>query len=301
MEKPAYHVPVLLQESIDGLNIDPNGVYVDVTFGGGGHSRSILKKLDKGRLFAFDQDEDAKANVPDDERFTLIDQNFRYLENYLRLYGVRQVDGILADLGVSSHQFNEAERGFSFRYDAPLDMRMSQKSALTAAKFIADSSVDELANVLRIYGEMSGAGRVARTLKGITPKGSVLSTGEVIQAIQPMVPALKANKFQAQVFQALRIAVNDEMGALKAMLEQSERLLKPGGRLVVISYHSLEDRLVKYFMRSGNFDDDLKKDFFGNPLCPFKTISRGSISPSEQENENNSRARSAKMRIAEHI
>jgi 16S rRNA (cytosine1402-N4)-methyltransferase len=285
MEKPAYHVPVLLHESIDGLNIDPNGVYVDVTFGGGGHSRSILKKLDKGRLFAFDQDEDAKANVPDDDRFTLIDQNFRYMENYLRLFGVRQVDGILADLGVSSHQFNEAERGFSFRFDAPLDMRMSQKSPLTAAK----------------YGEMNGAGRVARTLKSIQPKGATLSTGEVIQAIQPMVPALKANKFQAQVFQALRIAVNDEMGALKAMLEQSERILKPGGRLVVISYHSLEDRLVKYFMRSGNFDDDLKKDFYGNPLCPFKTISRGSVNPTEEENENNSRARSARMRIAEHI
>ncbi|MDP4827523.1 MAG: 16S rRNA (cytosine(1402)-N(4))-methyltransferase RsmH [Flavobacteriales bacterium] len=301
MEKPAYHVPVLLHESIDGLNIDPNGVYVDVTFGGGGHSRSILKKLDKGRLFAFDQDEDAKANVPDDDRFTLIDQNFRYMENYLRLFGVRQVDGILADLGVSSHQFNEAERGFSFRFDAPLDMRMSQKSPLTAAKFIADSSVDELATVLRQYGEMNGAGRVARTLKSIQPKGATLTTGEVIQAIQPMVPALKANKFQAQVFQALRIAVNDEMGALKAMLEQSERILKPGGRLVVISYHSLEDRLVKYFMRSGNFDDDLKKDFYGNPLCPFKTISRGSVNPTEEENENNSRARSARMRIAEHI
>ncbi|MFM1930827.1 MAG: rRNA ((1402)-N(4))-methyltransferase RsmH [Bacteroidota bacterium] len=301
MEKPAYHLPVLLHESIDGLNIDPNGVYVDVTFGGGGHSRSILKRLDKGKLFAFDQDEDALANVPEDERFTLIQQNFRFLENYLRFYGIREVSGILADLGVSSHQFDEAERGFSFRFDAPLDMRMSQKSGITAAQLIETSDESELARILKNYGEVQGSYRVAKALKQIIPSGDVLSTGEVARKLSTMVPALKAHKFQAQVFQALRIAVNDEIGALSALLEQSARILKPGGRLVVISYHSLEDRMVKHFMRSGNFDDDLKKDFYGNPICPFKLITRSAIAPSDEENENNNRARSARLRIAEKL
>ncbi len=299
MEKSEYHVPVLLHESIDGLALDPNGVYVDVTFGGGGHSREILKRLDKGKLFAFDQDPDAQANVPDDERFTLIPQNFRYMQNFLRMYGVLEVNGILADLGVSSHQFNEAERGFSLRFDGPLDMRMSQNQQISAADLVNKLEVNELARLLRLYGEVQGAMRVAHAIVAKRDEEAIKTTTEFNKVLMPLVPPKKQNKFIAQVYQALRIEVNDEIAALKALLEQSEKLIVSGGRLSVISYHSLEDRLVKYYMRAGNFDGEVQKDFYGNPIAPFNLVSRKAVMPDEDEINENNRARSARLRIAE--
>jgi 16S rRNA (cytosine1402-N4)-methyltransferase len=289
----------LLHESIDGLALDPNGVYVDVTFGGGGHSREILKRLDKGKLFAFDQDPDAQANVPDDERFTLIPQNFRYMQNFLRMYGVLEVNGILADLGVSSHQFNEAERGFSLRFDGPLDMRMSQNQQISAADLVNKLEVNELARLLRLYGEVQGAMRVAHAIVAKRDEEPIKTTTEFNKVLMPLVPPKKQNKFIAQVYQALRIEVNDEIAALKALLEQSEKLIVSGGRLSVISYHSLEDRLVKYYMRAGNFDGEVQKDFYGNPIAPFNLVSRKAVMPDEDEINENNRARSARLRIAE--
>ncbi|MDG1781576.1 MAG: 16S rRNA (cytosine(1402)-N(4))-methyltransferase RsmH [Flavobacteriales bacterium] len=299
MEKSEYHVPVLLHESIDGLAINPNGVYVDVTFGGGGHSKELLTRLDKGRLIAFDQDPDAQANVPNDERFTLIPQNFRYMQNFLRMYGIQEVDGILADLGVSSHQFDEASRGFSLRFEGPLDMRMSQNQALSAADLVNKLEANELARILRQYGEVKGSMRVANAIITKRDEERITTTTALNKVLMPLVPPKKQNKFIAQVYQALRIEVNDEIAALKALLTQSEKLLKKGGRLSVISYHSLEDRLVKYYMRAGNFDGEVEKDFYGNPIAPYKLVTRKAVMPDEKELSTNNRARSARLRVAE--
>ena len=299
MEKSDYHVPVLLHESIDGLAINPNGVYVDVTFGGGGHSKELLTRLDKGRLIAFDQDPDAQANVPNDERFTLIPQNFRYMQNFLRMYRIQEVDGILADLGVSSHQFDEASRGFSLRFEGPLDMRMSQNQALSAADLVNKLEANELARILRQYGEVKGSMRVANAIIAKRDEERITTTTALNKVLMPLVPPKKQNKFIAQVYQALRIEVNDEIAALKALLTQSEKLLKKGGRLSVISYHSLEDRLVKYYMRAGNFDGEVEKDFYGNPIAPYKLVTRKAVMPDENEINTNNRARSARLRVAE--
>lgn len=294
-----YHQPVLLKASVDGLNIKPDGVYVDVTFGGGGHSREILKRLNEaGRLIAFDQDPDAKANIPNDPRFTLVDQNFRFLRNWLRLLKVKQVDGILGDLGVSSHQFDAAERGFSLRFEAALDMRMDQSRSKTAADVLNTYEADALTQVLRQYGEVEMPGRVAKAIIAARP---VLTTQELREAVKHYMQRGKEHKFLAQVFQALRIEVNEELEVLKEMLTQSAEVLAPGGRLSIISYHSLEDRLVKDFMRSGNFEGEPQKDFFGNLLRPLKPLQSKPIVPSEEEIEQNNRARSARLRIAEKI
>lgn len=291
-----YHQPVLLKEAVDGLNIKPNGVYVDVTFGGGGHSKEILKRLDEGgRLIAFDQDPDAKANVLDDPRFTLIDQNFGNMKTWLRLAKVTLVDGILADLGVSSHQFDSDKRGFSIRFDAPLDMRMDQQGKLTAAKVVNEYSDEELARVLWQYGELKNVRAITRSIVHARP---VLTSAELKEALEKHLPRGREHKVLAQIFQALRIEVNRELEMIKAMLEQSSELLKQDGRLVVISYHSLEDRLVKDFIRSGNFDGESKKDFFGNLIRPLKPLSAKPVIPDEDEITRNNRARSAKMRIA---
>lgn len=299
MSRPDYHIPVLLNASIEALNIDPNGTYVDVTFGGGGHSREILSKLENGRLYAFDQDPDAQVNAPDDSRFTLIPQNFRFTQNFLRMYGVTAIDGILADLGVSSHQFDEASRGFSLRFDAALDMRMGQQGGQTAAELVNTAEEAELARIFKHYGELQSSHRLARLICKTREETPIETTGQLVALAGRMAHPAKQQKYAAQVFQALRIAVNDELEALKALLEQSVSLLKPGGRLVVISYHSLEDRMVKHFMRAGNFDGEVEKDFYGNPLTPFKLISRSAIAPDPEEKERNSRARSARLRIAE--
>lgn len=295
----SYHIPVLLKECIEGLKIDPNGVYVDVTFGGGGHSREIIKLLDKGRLYAFDQDEDAQRNKIDDPRFVLIRQNFRFLKNFLRMYQVEQVDGILADLGVSSHQFDEAARGFSTRFDAKLDMRMDQNSPLCAADIVNGFEEAELKRVFKLYGEVDNAGRLAHVLVQARADKKIETVEDLKQAMSSCVKRGKENQYYAQVFQALRIEVNKELEALEELLKQSKEVLKPGGRLVAMSYHSLEDRLVKNFMRSGKFEGEVEKDFFGNKLSPFDLITRKPIVPLQDEIEQNSRARSAKLRIAE--
>ena len=294
-----YHIPVLLQESVAALNLKPSGIYVDVTFGGGGHSREILRQLTGGKLFGFDQDPDAAANVPNDDRFTLIPQNFRYMQNFLRMYGVTQVDGILADLGVSSHQLDEGSRGFSLRHDAPLDMRMGQGGTRSAADLLNTAEEDELAQIFKSYGELPGSHRLARTIVLQRSTKPLLTTGDLVALAGRMAHPAKAQKFLAQVFQAVRIAVNDELGALKSLLEQSVPLLAPEGRLAVISYHSLEDRMVKYYMRSGNFDGEVQKDFYGHPIAPFTLVTRSAIAPSEEEISENKRARSARLRVAE--
>lgn len=299
MSSSDYHIPVLLNASLEALNINPDGVYVDVTFGGGGHSRAILKRLEHGRLIAFDQDPDALANVPDDERFTLVGQNFRYMQNFLRMHGVIQVDGILADLGVSSHQFDEPQRGFSIRHDAPLDMRMGPSIPKSAADLIAELEEGELTELFRRYGEVQGAHRLARSIVKARAEKAITSTGDLVALASRIAHPAKQQKYLAQVFQALRIAVNDELAALEQLLMQSVEVLKPGGRLVVISYHSLEDRMVKYFMRAGNFRGEEEKDFYGNPTGPFRMISRSAIVPNDEEIATNSRARSARMRVAE--
>jgi 16S rRNA (cytosine1402-N4)-methyltransferase len=295
----AYHRPVLLETAIEGLKIDPDGVYVDATFGGGGHSREILARLKNGKLFGFDQDPDALANVPDDGRFTLIAQNFRLTTQYLRFYGIEQVDGILADLGVSSHQLDEAERGFSTRFDAPLDMRMDQQGKLTAADIVNTYEPADLIHLLREYGEINNAPKLVRKITEIREESPILRTGTLVKIATSFAPPRKERKYLAQIFQALRIEVNQEMEVLKEFLEQCVKALAPGGRLVVISYHSLEDRLVKRFLRSGNFAGEVLKDLYGNPKTPFKVISRKVIVPGEEEINENPRARSARMRIAE--
>ena len=295
-----YHNPVLLHKSVEGLNIRPNGVYVDATFGGGGHARAILKQLDaEGRLIAFDQDAEAEANKPDDERMIFVNQNFRYLKNFLRLYGMLPVDGILADLGVSSHQFDEAGRGFSTRFDGPLDMRMGKHQTLTAAEVVNTYSEDELNGIFRLYGEIKNSRCMAKLICAQRDEKAFETTFELEAAVERCIPPTRKNKILAMLFQAIRIEVNQELEVLKAFLEQSVDVLKPGGRLVVISYHSLEDRLVKNFIKTGNFEGKIKKDFFGNDLIDFKPVVNKAIAPDEEEIAQNSRARSAKLRIAE--
>ena len=294
-----YHVPVLLNETLDGLNIKPNGVYVDVTFGGGGHSRAILERLGKGgRLFGFDQDEDAMKNALDDKRFTFVRSNFRYLTNFLRYHGIEQVDGILADLGVSSHHFDEAERGFSFRFDGPLDMRMNTVSPVTAAHILATYTEEQLADVFYLYGELHNARKIARTVVMHRAKEPIERIFQFIELLKPFFSREKEKKDMARVFQALRIEVNSEMKVLSEMLEQCVELLSPEGRIAVLTYHSLEDRLVKNYFRSGNFEGKIEKDFFGNVIAPLKTINNKVIVATDEEVQRNPRARSAKLRVA---
>ncbi len=292
----------MLSESIEGLNIKSKGIYVDLTFGGGGHSREVLIKLGlKGRLIAFDQDEDAEENIPDDKRITFVKANFRYLRNFLRYHDVAEVDGILADLGISSHQIDKPERGFSFRADSTLDMRMNLSSDLTAAKVLNEYSETDLISIFRTYGEINNAGRVANAIAVSRKKNPISTTVDLEKALGNLVPKFKASKFLAKLYQSLRIEVNKEMEALEEMLEQTLPALSPGGRLVVITYHSLEDRLVKNYLKSGNLRGELEKDFYGKPLVPWKLINRNVIIPSEEELAENNRARSAKLRIAEKI
>jgi 16S rRNA (cytosine1402-N4)-methyltransferase len=294
-----YHNPVLLKETVDGLNIQPDGIYVDVTFGGGGHSKEILSRLGaNGKLFAFDQDEDAWANALPDERFTLIQENFRYIKRFLRFHGVKQVDGILADLGVSSHQFDVPERGFSTRFDADLDMRMSKRNELDASKVINEYDEANLKRVFLDYGELKAAPALARTIIEARERATIKTTDELKIVLNKYLPEQFKNKILAQIYQAVRIEVNQEMEVLKEFLEQSLEILKPEGRLSVISYHSLEDRLVKRFMKNGLFEGEPERDFFGNFSVPFKNIGK-LIVPSEAEIKLNNRARSAKLRIAE--
>jgi 16S rRNA (cytosine1402-N4)-methyltransferase len=296
-----YHIPALLNECIEGLNIRKNGDYVDVTFGGGGHSREILKKLSKGRLFAFDQDEDAVVNIPNDPRFHFIRHNFRYLRNFLRYFGVEQVDGILADLGVSFHDFDIAERGFSFRFSGDLDMRMNRNSKKTAATIINGYEEDELIRIFREYGEIDNARRLVKELVAARQNTAIQTTDQFKEIIAGCVPKKNEAKYLAKVFQALRIETNGELEALKEFLTQSVGLLKPGGRLVVITYHSLEDRLVKNFIRTGNFEGIQEKDFYGHVTSILTVVNRKVIVPDEEETEGNPRARSAKLRIAEKV
>lgn len=294
-----YHNPVLLKETVDGLNIKPDGVYVDVTFGGGGHSREILSRLGpNGKLFGFDQDEDALANVLPDDRFTLINENFRFIKRFLRFYGIKEVDGILADLGVSSHQFDVPERGFSTRFDAGLDMRMSKKNELDAYKVINEYDDANLKRVFYDYGELKNAPVLSRTIIDAREKKTIGTTDELKAVLGKYLPEKVKNKVLAQIYQAIRIEVNQEMDVLKEFLEQSLDILKPEGRLSVISYHSLEDRLVKRFMKNGMFEGEPERDFFGNFSVPFKLIGK-MIVPSDAEIKINNRARSAKLRIAE--
>lgn len=294
-----YHNPVLLKETVGGLNIKPDGIYVDVTFGGGGHSREIMRHLGpNGKLFAFDQDADALANVIDDERFTLINENFRYIKRFLRFHGVKQVDGILGDLGVSSHQFDVPERGFSTRFDAELDMRMNQKGELSAFHVVNEYDESDLKRMFFDYGELKNAGALANTIVMARKENPIRNTEQLKKVLGRFLPAHKSNKILAQIYQAIRIEVNQEMDVLKEFLEQSLELLKPEGRLSVISYHSLEDRLVKRFMRNGMFEGEPERDFFGRFEVPFQLIGK-LIVPSEEEIAVNNRARSAKLRIAE--
>jgi 16S rRNA (cytosine1402-N4)-methyltransferase len=296
-----YHIPALLKESIDGLNIREEGVYVDVTFGGGGHSRSILERLGgKGRLYGFDQDVDAEQNIINDKRFVFVRSNFRYISNFLRFHKEREIDGIIADLGVSSHHFDDEERGFSFRFDGELDMRMNKQAEKTAADVLNTCSVEDIANVFRLYGELKNADNIAFKIVRQREKKPLRKTSELLEILKPFCVREKEKKFLAQVFQSLRIEVNDEIAALRELLTQSEKLLCPGGRLVVISYHSLEDRLVKNFMKTGNFEGRVEQDVFGNVNSPFKVTGKMKI-PSNGEIAINPRARSAKLRIAEKV
>ena len=298
-----YHIPVLLQPTVDGLAIQPAGTYVDVTFGGGGHSREILRRLGPdGRLYSFDQDADAEQNVPEgDERFTFVRSNFRYLANWMRYYGVEAVDGVLADLGVSSHHFDAEERGFSFRFDAPLDMRMNGRAGQTAADLVNQYGEEELAHILYLYGELKNSRRIAAALVKARSAAPLLTTGDLLEAVRPLMPREREKKDLARVFQALRIEVNHEMDALQEMLQAALRVLRPGGRLSVLTYHSLEDRMVKNFIRSGRMDGKVEQDFYGRKLTPWRAVNNKVILPSQEEQEENPRSRSAKLRIAEKI
>jgi 16S rRNA (cytosine1402-N4)-methyltransferase len=294
-----YHNPVMLQECIDGLDIKKDGTYVDVTFGGGGHSKEILKHLGPdGKLLAFDQDADAQQNMIEDDRFTFIDQNFRYLKNFCRLHGAIPVNGILADLGVSSYQFDQAERGFSIRFDAELDMRMNQSAELSAKEVVNNYTEAELHRIFGIYGEIQNAKSLANTIVTARLNAPIITVADLKNVISARIPKGKENKYLAQVFQALRIEVNQELEALKDFLIQTADVLESGGRLVVMSYHSLEDRLVKNFIAKGKFSGEVEKDFFGNDQKPFDSVSRGAVTASEEEIFSNNRARSAKLRIA---
>ena len=297
--EPVYHTPALLNETIEGLNINPDGIYVDVTFGGGGHSREILSRLSKkGKLLGFDQDEDAVKNKLNDPRFIFVKSNFVYLKNFLRYHHIEKVDGILADLGVSSHHFDEAERGFSFRFDGLLDMRMNTKSPLTAAVLLNTYSEEQLADVFYLYGELRNSRKIAKAIVTERTAKPFNRIFPFVEVLKPFLSRVNEKKDLARVFQALRIEVNKEMEVLKSLLEQSREVLNPEGRLVVLTYHSLEDRLVKNFIRSGNFEGKIEKDFFGNILSPMKAINNKVIIADEAEVERNPRARSAKLRIA---
>lgn len=296
----AYHVPVLLKESVGGLNIQPGGIYVDVTFGGGGHSREILSRMDAdAHLYSFDQDADAERNIVDDDRFTFVRSNFRYIKNWMRYYGVEQIDGLLADLGVSSHHFDDETRGFSFRFDAPLDMRMNVRAGKTAADIVNGMDEEPLADVFYLYGELKNSRRIAAALVKARALKPIVTTQDFINAVEPLFKREREKKDMAKLFQALRIEVNHEMTALKEMLAGATELLRPGGRLSVITYHSLEDRIVKNIMKAGNAEGKIKQDFFGRIETPFTLINNKVITPDEEEQENNPRSRSAKLRIAE--
>ncbi|MBM6757135.1 16S rRNA (cytosine(1402)-N(4))-methyltransferase RsmH [Bacteroides mediterraneensis] len=295
-----YHIPVLLHESIEGMHIHPGGIYVDVTFGGGGHSKEILRQMDSNsKLFSFDQDPDAEKNIVNDPRFTFVRSNFRYLHNFLRYYGVEKVDAILADLGVSSHHFDDSERGFSFRFDGKLDMRMNKRAGITAADIVNTYEEERLANVFYLYGELKNSRKLASVLVKARSTKPVKTIGEFIDLIKPLYGKEREKKELAKVFQALRIEVNQEMEALKEMLYAATEALKPGGRLVVITYHSLEDRMVKNIMKTGNVEGKAEQDFFGNIQTPFKLINNKVITPCDDEVQRNPRSRSAKLRIAE--
>ena len=298
-----YHIPVLLQPTVDGLAVQPAGTYVDVTFGGGGHSREILRRLGPdGRLYSFDQDADAEQKVPEgDERFTFVRSNFRYLANWMRYYGVEAVDGVLADLGVASHHFDAEERGFSFRFDAPLDMRMNGRAGQTAADLVNQYGEEELAHIFYLYGELKNSRRIAAALVKARSAAPLLTTGDLLEAVRPLMPREREKKDLARVFQALRIEVNHEMDALQEMLQAALSVLRPGGRLSVLTYHSLEDRMVKNFIRSGRMDGKVEQDFYGRKLTPWRAVNNKVILPSQEEQEENPRSRSAKLRIAEKI
>ncbi len=302
MSEEVYHVPVLLRESVDGLNIQPNGIYVDVTFGGGGHSREILNRLQGGKLIVFDQDEDAYANRPNDDRLIFVRHNFRYLKNFLTYLGIDKVDGILGDLGVSSHHFDTAERGFSFRFEGKLDMRMNYSAGITAADVLNTYSDIDLMRIFRLYGEVDSPGKMVREIVTVRETKPFETIEELKAAAVKFVPSRDQTKQLAKVFQALRIEVNHEMAALTDMLHQCSDVVKEGGRISIISYHSLEDRLVKNFIKTGNCEEvEVEKDFYGNILAPFKAVNRKLIIPTDAEIEINSRARSAKLRIAERV
>ena len=296
----AYHLPVLLNESVEGLQIRPDGTYVDVTFGGGGHSRAILSRLGPdGHLIAFDRDADAQRNVIDDGRFLLIHEDFRYLRNFLRMHGVRRVDGILADLGVSSHQFDDAERGFSIRYDGALDLRMDRRATRTAADLVNGDSEESLRRILSRYGELPNSAAMSRAICAARAEAPITTTFQLKDAVAHLLPRGRENKTLAMLFQALRIEINGELESLTALMEQAPEVLCDGGRLAVISYHSLEDRIVKNYMRSGNGDGEVHQDFYGNKLTPWTPVTRKAIVPGEAELADNNRSRSAKLRIAE--
>ena len=302
MSVETYHIPVMLEECMEGLQIKPNGTYIDLTMGGGGHTSEILRRLGaEGRLYSFDQDPDAMANAPADERFTFVASNFRFVRGAMRLRGVEQVDGILADLGVSSHHFDAKHRGFSFRGEASLDMRMNTRGKRTAADIVNTYDKDALARIFSDYGELDTTWKIANCIERARNIEPITTTAQLVEAVKPCTPPKDEAKFLTKLFQALRIELNGEMEALAMALEQSLKLLKPGGRLVIMSYHSLEDRIVKNFMRSGNIEGRIEKDFFGRSTCELKAISRKAIAPSAEEIERNPRSRSAKLRIAEKI
>lgn len=301
MPETMYHIPVLLQESIDGLAIRPDGTYVDVTFGGGGHSREILRRLgEEGHLYSFDQDADAEQNIPEgDERFTFVRSNFRYLSNWMQYYGVENLDGLIADLGVSSHHFDDESRGFSFRFDAPLDMRMNGRGGMTAADIVNTYDENRLADVFYLYGEFRNSRALAAAVAKARKNKSIDTIEDLLQAVERLIDRERGKKELARLFQSLRIEVNHEMEALKIMLESALRYLRPGGRLVVLTYHSLEDRMVKNFIKAGKIDGKVEQDFFGRKLTPWRAVNNKVIVPSDKEQEENPRSRSAKLRIAE--
>ena len=295
-----YHVPVLLDESINGLNLHPDGVYIDVTFGGGGHSREILRRLPQGsRLFSFDQDSDAERNIVDDDRFTFVRSNFRYLKNWMRYYEIDHIDGLLADLGVSSHHFDDESRGFSFRFDAPLDMRMNKRADKTAADIVAEYDEEALADIFYLYGELKNSRRIASALVKARQQHAIATTQDFLHVVEPFFKREREKKDMARLFQALRIEVNHEMEALKEMLAAATQLLAPGGRLSVITYHSLEDRIVKNVMKTGNAEGKMIQDFYGRIETPYRLVNNKVIVPTDEEQQRNPRSRSAKLRIAE--
>jgi len=296
-----YHIPALLKESIDGLKVQPDGIYVDVTFGGGGHSMEILKRLKTGKLIAFDQDEEAGLNAPSDDKFIFLNQNFRFLKNNLLFNSIKSIDGLIADLGVSFHQFDEPERGFTFRQEAPLDMRMNKMGTVTAAQLLRTMDEESLADIFYKYGELTNSRRIAREIVAARVLKPMARVTDIIDAVGKLAPFRQEHKFYAKLFQALRIAVNHEIDYLQEMLQQALSLLNTGGRLVVISYHSLEDRVVKNFMKTGNFEGEEKKDFYGNIETPFRIINKKGTTPGDEEITINNRARSARLRIAEKI